>query len=408
MSNKIAILICLVFSVTLHAMEREIPQKNAKNVMKAQQRLIKLVRNLANDNKFNEDDVLKELQDVVKVSIDINVVVNLAKSRAQKNAGRSDSYTLLQVAVRLGFERVVDFALTHGANPTCYDRLGLTPLHSAASNGMTAGVRRLLESGADITACTLEKRSVMHCAAVGGNHQIIKILYDAYLKQFGEIEALEFLDQGDKMGNAPLHYLVVTLHQLRDNRLECDLRFVALAQMIQLGANVDICNKLKVAPLHLAVQLGVTDIIPVLIEAGADVNARDYTNMTPLHVAMQLPERANIISLLLEAGADINAINGKNLSPVQAAQEQNNQGAIEVYEREIKEQREREEEAREKREDEERKRKEEQAVREADARMVRLRPIRLHIRPHQQTVLRLQQRLREFITRGSLHVPLQN
>ena len=74
-------------------------------------------------------------------------------------------------------------------------------------------------------------------------------------------------------------------------------------------------------PLTLAVQLGNTDAIQLLIQAGADVNiVEEVTGRTPLHFAVELGELgAGIVEFLIRSGGLLDILDGSGLTPIHLA-----------------------------------------------------------------------------------------
>mmetsp|Transcript_68276 Transcript_68276/g.108396 ORF Transcript_68276/g.108396 Transcript_68276/m.108396 type:complete len:234 (-) Transcript_68276:309-1010(-) len=71
-----------------------------------------------------------------------------------------------------------------------------------------------------------------------------------------------------------LHYAV------QSGNLEC------VTCLFDLGAKIDVVNKLKCTPLHIAASLGYTEIAAFLIEKKADLEAKNVIQNTPLHCAV--------------------------------------------------------------------------------------------------------------------------
>ena len=74
-------------------------------------------------------------------------------------------------------------------------------------------------------------------------------------------------------------------------------------------------------PLTLAVQMGNTEAIQLLIEREADVNTVDeVTGRTPLHFAVELGELgAGIVEFLIRSGGQLNVLDGSGLTPIHLA-----------------------------------------------------------------------------------------
>lgn len=74
--------------------------------------------------------------------------------------------------------------------------------------------------------------------------------------------------------------------------------------------NESCCKRAKTTPLHVAVNLGDTQMIKFLLRAGADIHATDATNSTPLYKALKA-ENTKLMNCLISNGADIN-VSGPN------------------------------------------------------------------------------------------------
>jgi ankyrin repeat protein len=76
------------------------------------------------------------------------------------------------------------------------------------------------------------------------------------------------------------------------------------------------------SPLHLAAELGDSDLIYALHQLGAKINAQNSNKDTPLQVAVNqdnIPTRHLIVQLLIDLGADLNAKNCQGNTPLHLA-----------------------------------------------------------------------------------------
>lgn len=80
--------------------------------------------------------------------------------------------------------------------------------------------------------------------------------------------------------------------------------------MVEAGANVNVFDKEKQTPLHIATEQGNFECVQYLVEHGADVNAisEKYTPRSVLLIA-EMKEQVAIVRFLLEHGANPNVLN---------------------------------------------------------------------------------------------------
>lgn len=123
-------------------------------------------------------------------------------------------------------------------------------LHRAAKLGSVAGLRRLLDAGANIELCDDEGRTALHLAAA----------------------------------NRP----------------------TALAFLLARGANVHARAVDDVTALHGAARRGFTTCVRLLLDAGAEIEARTMDGYTPFFLAAAWG-RVDVCELLIARGADPNA-----------------------------------------------------------------------------------------------------
>ena len=181
------------------------------------------------------------------------------------------------------------------------------PIHIAADKNDLAGMRVLLDNGADVNlrsggGCGYE--TALHVAAEAGNHKMLQLL----LERGADVNAM------DHRYETPLHNAA--------NR-ECILALVAAGAWVDGGAVDDADTPLheavgwsKWSPDRVRGMSGNLERIRTLLEVGANVNALANRNGTPLHYFLERakPEFSRrdelfmlTLSLLLQHGADVNA-----------------------------------------------------------------------------------------------------
>ena len=73
--------------------------------------------------------------------------------------------------------------------------------------------------------------------------------------------------------------------------------------------------------LHLAVDMGKTEVVKLLLEHGADKNGQDSYGQSLVMTAAS-NHRTDVLALLIAAGADVNAANQYRITPLAVAAEQ--------------------------------------------------------------------------------------
>ena len=113
--------------------------------------------------------------------------------------------------------------IRHFCDVNLRNRRGFTPLHYAAWRGGTNGIKELLEHGADITAVSYTKKSVLHLASLRADDDpsAAELLLDAGAD----------IDARDAWGNTPLFYA----HLSKNGKIQ--------KLLLQRGASKDVKNK---------------------------------------------------------------------------------------------------------------------------------------------------------------------
>lgn len=198
----------------------------------------------------------------------------LLQKGARPNPISSDSGdSLLHILAQNRLEDAAVF-LAEFANLNHVNKAGLTPLHVAASQGLSNLTRALLEKGAspNMQSVVADLKSPLHYAVEANGAEVIKAF-------------IEHVQSGDDTAE----------------KIDFNLK-----------------NAFGDSPFSLALSLGYNDLVPLLIKGGADVNARNGQDMTLLHQAI-LKEDSKTAVFLLNHGADMNALTADQESPLQLA-----------------------------------------------------------------------------------------
>ncbi|CAJ1368349.1 unnamed protein product [Effrenium voratum] len=160
---------------------------------------------------------------------------------------------------------------------------GSTPLHMAATFGLTDSLRSLLLAGADLQATATSGVQAIHAAAIAGHAEIVRVL----VEHKANIDARHSFAQ-----NTPLHFAAEMGH-------------VQVVRMLcQLGADVEAEKSQGGSALHTAADTDNAEVARVLLEScGADPEALLLGDTVPLYLAAGRGFPA-VLDVLMAAGAD--------------------------------------------------------------------------------------------------------
>jgi len=269
----------------------------------------------------------------------------------------------LGLAVRLGWQRMIEALLAAGADPNARDARGHGPLHAAAALGRAGALRLLIRHGASPALAAPDGQTPLGLALAADRRELARwlewrqwtlpgrVLQPVDLPaaaMAGDTEAVaRLLDLGlavdavDAQGCTALlraagggHEAVVDLLLARgaDTRLAArtgatplsaaiSMRHAGIVdRLLRAGAEPDLPLPGDVTPLMLAAALGQPEIISRLLAQGADPDVRDAQGLGPLHCAalhaFSSRDRQRVLALLdvlLLAGVepDAPAANGQ-------------------------------------------------------------------------------------------------
>src|SRR5215467_3494938 len=171
------------------------------------------------------------------------------------------------------------------------DKRGGTPLHYAAAFGSAGTLRGLLEKGADVNAVNAFGATPLMFAVNEPAKAALLVMHGANV------------NARSKMGRTALLLAAASDGSSQTVRL-----------LLEHGAEIAICDEMKVTPLLAATAANDTLTIRILIERGADVNAPDATGITPLMYAA-MNGNLQVVRWLLARGADVNAVSAPEINP---------------------------------------------------------------------------------------------
>jgi len=207
-------------------------------------------------------------------------------------------------------------------------------LHDAAKAGLLGTLRILLDAGAEVDKVNDDGLTALNLAARNGHARIV----EALLKAKATPNASRDVEW------TPLHLAIRHNH---DNICQLLLDYGAspnpegddmppplfdavsfcqpsiVSALLTAGANPNIVEQVAddlrgFTVLHLAAELGFTDIVKLLLAAGARADAVTSSDLLPLHQAA-MNGHTDTVLLLLDAGSDINALNSQGVTPLDFA-----------------------------------------------------------------------------------------
>lgn len=174
--------------------------------------------------------------------------------------------TPLMIAAHAGYSRVVRILLKEGANVAVQNNEGANALHYSAAEGHLAVTKLLVNNGANVATTMNNGATALHYSAREGHLAVTQLL----VKAGADLEAKASTEQP----RTPP----------RDD---------SRAAPPVVGA----------APLHLAAELGRSEVVRVLIEAGVNPNSRRSDGATPLFCAA-CDGHVDAVTVLLRAKAN--------------------------------------------------------------------------------------------------------
>ncbi|XP_029036122.1 uncharacterized protein LOC117603560 isoform X2 [Osmia lignaria lignaria] len=177
----------------------------------------------------------------------VEVLIGLgANGDAQDNEGN----TPLHVATRTRHTAIAQLLLKAGANTELTDEMGFTPLHVAASQGCKGILDSMIQHGAALNKQCKYGNTPLHLACQNNEVETVEILINKGV----DLNCLNSVGKID----VPL-------------RTDSD-SFLFLFQRLQ-------------SPIHIAAEMGHTDICELLLAAGANIEQREQSGRTPLYIA---------------------------------------------------------------------------------------------------------------------------
>ena len=199
---------------------------------------------------------------------------------------------MLHYAVATTNIEIINYVLDQNLDVNFQDEDCKTAVHIAAEMGHYQSVVVLLQKGANFSLKTKYGLTVLHCAVLGNNIDIIKMCLSD-----------QQINMTDDKGEPPLFYAI------RKGS------FHVVELLLDKGAAVDITSTNdKDTVLHVASACtDSTKIIQLLLTKNIKIDAKNKKEETPLILASR-QKKVSVFSLVLDNGADITKISTEGMN----------------------------------------------------------------------------------------------
>ena len=195
--------------------------------------------------------------------------------------------TALWYACWLGNSNHIRILIRHGAD---VNNARLPPICAAVWRGSYDSVEQLLNAGALIRGRSIDilHTTLMYRPSRPREHVEEVLAIDKAL--FGQ-----FLNVNYRSSLYGLSTPLVALVWQRSSDLLPRMR-----QLLELGADIELCDEWGVTPLHHAIYVGNAEGCKILGRAGANANVRDHIGGTILHTAIKSATHPNVVQAVSE------------------------------------------------------------------------------------------------------------
>ena len=249
-----------------------------------------------------------------------DVVELLLKCNARVDVFDNDGRSALHLAAECGSMAVCQSLLDKNAFVNSKTKLGLTSLHFAAKQGFTDLVDYLVNKhGATIESLTIKKQTPMHLAASSGMSETVQKLID--------LEAM--VDFDDELSQKPIHLAAQNDHtnvvkqflDIRPSLVSSTTKDGnTLAHLAAKKGSVDVLQAMfdidtalvtnaknrfnENSPLHLATEGGHLEAVKAMLLNGVSPNDENKSGFTPIHLAAKCGH-ADVFDLFARTGVSL-------------------------------------------------------------------------------------------------------
>ncbi len=264
----------------------------------------------------DDEDNLEIVTPQEQLNIDLHSAIHAQDAQRVKDllakgadpSYQKEGYDALHIAVQLGLSSIVQQLITKGALLDAPNKIGMTPLSVAASNGYNTLFDKLIEAGAKTTTLNIYKNSLLHLTE---STPIVKKLLAMGLA----------IDHPNKNGDTPLIYatLAQNVNKVRLLLQEgADVNHITIK--LSSGIPLECYTPLQYLVEHSRHNLSdakVVEMVKLFIAYGAEVSGkalygpnREITSV-PLdstnHIVVEAIEKSKIIrDVLIAKGFEVN------------------------------------------------------------------------------------------------------
>ncbi|XP_025203710.1 death-associated protein kinase 1-like isoform X2 [Melanaphis sacchari] len=218
--------------------------------------------------------------------------------------------TALHLASARGFQHIVDVLLDRGTSVCAKDINGNTPLHLATKNNNISVIKSLLFLQPNVAYEQNNNGDIpMHIACRYGYLECVMKL----------VEHNVTMDMVNENLDTPL---LVAIKEKHEN--------VAIYLLHNAPGNLEIFNNEGNAPIHVAVQEGLLNVVETIINMGHSYEFPNDRGLYPLHIATR-HGHIEIVRYLCIAGSDPQQRSADNIKPEITAIKNNQKEILSIF-----------------------------------------------------------------------------
>jgi len=211
----------------------------------------------------------------------------------------SEDDKILHLAIERGYFDIAKLIIERGYNVNRLDGYNESALYEAIAKDDTGCVKLLLDHSAEVVLCNTAGKTPLHLAAERGNIAIAGMLIERGAKI--DIRGLEQAEmpKEEPMKGSPGIVMRSIRFPKRDDMYNVDDNLISpliaailskkmamVDFLIRNNANVNLCSRKKLAPIHYAISTFQNEVFDALIKNGADTKVKTTEGLTLLGFAI--------------------------------------------------------------------------------------------------------------------------